>query len=78
MTKIFLEFETKVDIKYDTKSQIVIPMVSLCKQTKNSFRNSSQQINGLSPAQIYNQTFNFNDIFIKLKYIRLNREFDQI
>ena len=70
--QVYLQFETKIDVKYDYQSEIAIPMVSLCKPTTSSMRNSSirneNQIFGLSPAQIYNMTFSFKEIVIHLGY----------
>ena len=78
LTQVFLEFETKVDAKYEQNDEIVIPMVSFCKKTSTMFRNSSQQINGLSPAQVYNMTIGFGDVFLSSKFIRSNGTFSRI
>ena len=66
---VFLKFETKVDVKYEQNNEIVILMISFCKPTKISFRNLLQKMIGLSPAQIYNETFDFNELVIELVYI---------
>ena len=50
-------------------------MVSFCRQTFYSFRNSSQQINGLTPAQVYNMTFDFNEIFVDIGFNRSNDQY---
>ena len=69
VTQVFLKFETKIDISYDGNNEIIIPMVSFCKPTLHMLRNSSQRIEGLSPAQFYNETFNFSEIFIYMWFI---------
>ena len=70
--QVYLEFETKIDVKYDDQSEIAIPKVSLCKPTTFLMRNSSLRYNetiiGLSPAQLYNMTFNFKEIVVQLRY----------
>ena len=78
LTKVFLEFETKVDVKYEQNDEIVIPMISLCRSTSIMFRNSSQKINGLSPAQVYNMTFGFADVFIRTEFISSNGKSSRI
>ena len=69
VSKMYFEFETIVDVKYE-KSEIVIPMISICEETIYLFRNSSEfkSIEGMSPAQVYNQTFNFNEMFIEIRF----------
>ena len=79
LTQVFLKFETKVDVKYDQDNEIVIPIVSFCKRTFAVFRDSSRNSSkGLSPAQFYNQTFSFAEVFIGLKFIISNDEYDKI
>ena len=78
VTQLFLKFETKIEVKYGQNNEIIIPMVSFCKSTKILFRNSSQKIIGLSPAQIYNQTFDFNELFIELEYVSSEGSFHKI
>ena len=75
-----MEFETKVDVKYKQNNEIVIPMVSFCKTTSIMFRNSSQNNSseGLSPAQFYNQTFSFGEVFILIEFISLNDKYYEI
>ena len=69
---VYLKFETKVDLSYDQNNEIVIPMVSFCRPTNYMFRNSSRDINGLTPSQVYNMTFDFNEIFIELRVLQSN------
>ena len=51
---------------YNQNNEIVIPIISFCKPTLKMLRNSSQRIQGLSPAQLYNETFSFSDISIRM------------
>ena len=80
LTQVFLAFETKVNVKYEQNNKIVIPMVSFCKITQYMFRNSSQNNSskGLSAAQLYNQTFDFSEVFIGIQFIRSNDEYGVI
>ena len=69
IVKVYLEFETKIDVKYDDQSEIaILPKLSLCKETTFLMRNYSlrdyKKILGLSPAQLYNMTFSFKEIVI--------------
>ena len=73
-----MAFETKVDIKYEQKNEIVIPMVSFCKPIWIMHRNLSQKIKGLSPAQVYNQTFGFAEVFIGIYFIGSNSIYHNI
>ena len=59
---VYFKFEAKVDVLIDPETPPVIPMVSICKGTINSLRNSSDKIQDLSAAQIYNKTFSFDHI----------------
>ena len=74
VSKVYFEFETKIDLKYNEKSEVVIPMVSFCMPTVYSFRNSSKSksIKGMSPVQVYNQTYNFDEVFIQIKFFRVD------
>lgn len=38
---VYFQFETKVDVSFDSKSQIVIPMLSFCRNTISSHRDLS-------------------------------------
>ena len=76
--QVYLKFETKIDLSYDQKSEIVIPMISSCKPTKFMFRNSSKNINGLTPAQVYNMTFDFNEIFIQIDFMDSNSTYHRM
>ena len=71
VTEVFLTFRTKVDVSIDTQSQIVIPMVTFCMPTYNMIKNSLWKerklvklYKKLTPAAIYNNTFDFDQVFI--------------
>ena len=70
VSKVYFEFETKINVKYIQISEIVIPMVSICKKTANTFRDSSKlkSIEGMSSVQVYNETLNFDEVFIKIEF----------
>ena len=70
LTQVFWEFETKIEVKYNQNNEIAIPMVSFCKPTEFMFKNSSKNNSskGLSPAQLYNQTFSFAEVFIGIQF----------
>ena len=70
---VFLEFETKIDVSIDN-NEIGIPMVSFCIYSSDAFRNKQQKIYGLTPAYVYNKTFNFGEIFVYLEYYLTNNE----
>ena len=80
LTQVFLKFETKVDVKFEQSNKIVVPMVSFCKLTEDMFRKSSKihSSKGLSPAQLYNQTYNFAEVFIGIEFIRSNYTYHKI
>ena len=67
VTLVFLKFETKVDVSID-KTEIGIPMISFCRFASEVFRDGQQKTFGLTPAQVYNKTFNFGEIFISMSY----------
>ena len=76
LMQVYFEFETKINVKYNENNEIVIPMVSFCQNIDFMFRNSSKDINGLSPAQVYNQTFSFNELFIGIDFITSNGKYE--
>ena len=76
LVQVYFEFETKINVKYNENNEIVIPMVSFCQKTDFMFRNSSQHINEMSPAQVYNQTLSFNEVFIEIEFIRSNGKYE--
>ena len=70
--QVYLQFETKIDVKFNDENEISVPMLSLCKPTSRLMRNYSlinfKRFFGLSPAKIYNMTFSFKEIVIDLAY----------
>lgn len=69
ITEVFLKFDTKIDVSFETKDQIDLK-VRICKHTNALFRNSSiKSAEGMSPAQIYNNTFGFDQILINVGYL---------
>ena len=78
MAQIFLVFETKAYVKYEYNNEIVIPLINFSKQTEFMFRNSLQGINGLTLAQVYNMTFDLNEIFIEIDFMDSNDRYYKI
>ena len=74
VTEVYLSFQTKIDVSFDTESQIVVPLVSFCKSKfalmiNESRRNYAASIKTPStPAAIYNSTFGFKDVFLFCRY----------
>lgn len=68
----YLDFQTKIGVSFDSKSQIVIPMISFCKNLNLSYRHLFQQTNGLSAGEINNKTFDFDETFMWIEF--LNKE----
>lgn len=67
--QVYLKFETKVGLSYHYKSEITIPIISLCYGAKDLLKNRSvTSIEKVPPDQIYNQTKNFGDVIIKMTY----------
>ena len=73
VTLVFLEFETKIDVSID-KTELGIPMVSFCSDASRAFRNGEKQTFGLTPAQVYNQTFDFGETVIYMDYYLMDDE----
>ena len=76
VTEVYLSFQTKIDVSFDTKSQIVVPLVSFCKpkfalMVNESRRNYFTSFNTpLTPAAIYNSTFDVEDVFLFCTYVK--------
>ena len=72
MIKVCSEFETKVDVLYNRRNEIVITVVSFCKPKEDSLRNFSfrtwyfakfrNEFSEWTSAQLYNQIFRFDEI----------------
>ena len=74
MTKVFLQFQTKIHVLLDTNSSFVPPMISFCAETLNSAKNSSENIySELTPSEIYNRTYHVSDIFLSCKITTPNQ-----
>ena len=76
VTKVYFEFETTVDVSFNPRSEIAIPIVSFCKYTVKSFINDSSFVRLMSlPAkQIYNETFGFGHVFLQITFIGLTKD----
>ena len=78
VTEVYLAFQTKIDISFDTRSQIVVPLVSFCKPKFALMINESHRDifdsmeTPLTPAAIYNSTFGIEDVFLLCVYVDEN------
>ena len=63
----YFEFETKIDFSID-KNDLTIPMVSFCRLPIFAFRSQNYNLFGITSAQFYNNTYNFGEIFLFMKY----------
>ena len=76
--KVYLTFQTKIDVSFDSTSQIVVPLVSFCKprfalMINESLRDHLIVLNTTStPAEIDKSTFGFKDIFLFCRYLDRN------
>ena len=61
ISHVYFKYPTKIDVKIDTSSQIVVPLVSFCKTTNRSLKIPIED--NLTPANIYKNTYNLSEIF---------------
>lgn len=64
VTKVFLDFHTKIDVSFDFTSEIVVPMVSFCGFTSQLLRNENHLNSSFTPSKIYNETYNVSEVFL--------------
>lgn len=63
--RVFLAFQTKIDVSFDYPKEIVVPMASFCSLTYLSLKNGNSMIpNFRTPSIIDNMTFDVSDVFI--------------
>ena len=74
VTLIYLRFETKIDFSIN-KNDLKIPMISFCRNAFYQFKDKKRPTYGLTPAQVYNETFSFGDIFLRMNYYYYNKRF---
>ena len=67
VTLVYLQFETKIDFSIN-KNDLTIPMISFCRWAHFGFKNKKSLTWGMTPAQVYNQTYTFGDIFLYMRY----------
>ena len=78
ITEVFLKFETKIDVSFEMKDQIDLK-VRICKPTNGLFKNSKiKSAEGMSPANIYNSTFDFDQIFIHVGYLSEDHNYKSV
>lgn len=72
VTEVYLAFHTKIDVSFDSKSQIVVPLVTFCKRSFALMINQSlrqpeittQLFNNSTPFFIDNSTFQVFDVVV--------------
>ena len=71
ITGVYLKFETKIDVSFDSANQIVVPLVSFCKprhalMIDESLRDFSKIFGtNVTPAEIDNSTYASSEIILK-------------
>ena len=66
--KVYLKFETKVDVSFYYTSEYAVPVISLCNSADALKKNISLKIDQMSPDQIYNNTYDFGDVILEMRY----------
>ena len=61
--QVYLTFQTKVDVSFDSESQIVVPTIGFCKSIRYLLKTNSS-LKEYSPSSIYNATYDVEDIFV--------------
>ena len=70
VSKVYFKYATKVNIKIDTSSQIVVPLVSFCKKTNSSYKTTKR--GRLTPAKIYKNTHDISEVFFYCEVLNNN------
>lgn len=75
ITQVYLTFQTKIDVSFDSTNQIVVPLISFCKPRFTLMINQSQRDfleiikTSPTPAAIQNTTFGIADVFLFCRYV---------
>ena len=72
ISQVYLKYATKVNVKIDTSSQIVVPLVSFCKTTNTSYKTTKR--GRLTPAKIYKNTYDISEVFFFCKVLNNNSD----
>ena len=70
ISKVYFKYATKINIKIDTSSQIVVPLVSFCKTTNTSYKTTKR--GRLTPAKIYKNTYDISEVFFYCEVLNNN------
>ena len=73
--KVNLKFETKVDVSFYYTSEYAVPVISFCNSADALRKNISSKTDGMSPEQIYNNTYDFGDVILEVRYFVKNGGF---
>ena len=74
VTRVFLQFQTKIDVSLDNNDLFLPPIISFCAQTFYSTKNPSENTyNQSTPSAIYNRTYDVSDVFLLCKVATPNQ-----
>ena len=77
MCLVYFEFETKIDFSID-KNDLTLPMVSFCRTSNRLIKDLDTKIIGVTPAQLDNNTFDFDEIFLSMNFYYQDEKLDEI
>ena len=72
---IYFKFETKIDFWID-KNDLTLPMVSFCRPSNRLIKDFHTKIVGVTPAQLDNNTFDFDEIFVSVGFYHQDEKLD--
>ena len=61
--QVYFTFQTKVDVSFDSKSQIAVPTICFCKTISHLIKSNSS-LKDSSLLSFYNGTYDVEDIFV--------------
>ena len=70
VSKVYFKYATKVNVKIDSTSQIVVPLVSFCKKTNTLYKTTKR--GRLTPARIYKNTYDISEVFFYCEVLNNN------
>ena len=73
---VYFEFETKIDF-WNDKNVLTFPMVSFCRTSNRLIKDLDTKIIGVTPAQLDNNTFDFDKIFILMGFNYQDEKLDK-
>ena len=74
VSDVYFKYKTEIDIKIDTSSQIVVPMVSFCKKASQSLK---KPLTGrLTPANMDRKTWSLSEVFFHCSMLNKNLKYN--